>query len=343
MQSKNLFVSDLQQGSAIEDLFLIAEARSAETRNGQPYWDLILQDATGKVSAKIWAPLSQQANGLAPGHFLHVQAKVELFREKFQLNITRFEEIDPEGETLDWSAFVPRTAEAPEAILEDLEQLCRNELQHKPWRALCRSVLRDPEIRQRLLQAPAAKSVHHAYRGGLLEHTRQVCRVCLQFAALYPDLDKELLFVAALFHDFGKAWELEGLATWDYSDAGQLLGHIHLGLERLEPFLRRQKGLDPELALHLKHAILSHHGELEFGSPKRPKTPEAFALHFADNLDSKLTTASAALNDLGEHDGGWTPKVWALQRQLFKRTPTPAPMATQHRPREDQCSLPLKE
>ena len=342
MQRKTLFISDLEQGHCIEDIFVIAEARSAETRNGKPYWDLVLQDASGKVAAKIWAPLSQQTNGLTPGQFLFIQAKVELFREQFQLNISTLYVLDPQDPDLDWSAFVPRSTEPPEKILEDIEHLCRCELHHKPWRSLCRAVLRQPEIRARLLQAPGAKSVHHAYRGGLLEHTRQVCRLCLSFAQQYPELDKELLFVAALFHDLGKAWELEGELAWDQSDAGRLLGHIQLGLDHLEPFLQRQKHLQPELVLHLKHVILSHHGELEFGSPKRPKTPEAFALHFADNLDSKLMVASSAIGALGDTEQGWTPKIWSLQRPIFNRKQTPAPDTAQT-PKEDQCSLPLKE
>jgi 3'-5' exoribonuclease len=341
MYSKDLFISQFKPGLSIQEAFLTVEARKAETRSGLPYWDLTLQDASGRVAAKVWSPLSQQIAELKPGELVFVQAKVEVFRDRLQLNIGELEVLDPGLAGLDWSSLIPQSTEDPESILADIEAMCRKELRHRPWLELCRSVLRDPEIRPRLLQAPGAKTVHHAYRGGLLEHTRQVCRVCLVLADLYPELDREFLFVAALFHDLGKAWEIEGLVTWEQSDPGHLLGHIQLGLERLEPFLDQAKGLDPGLVLHLKHAIISHHGELEFGSAKRPKTPEAFALHFADDLDAKMmitTTALAGLTDPGEN---WTAKLWTLQRRLFNRKKTPAPAAGQ-KDKEAQCSLPLK-
>jgi 3'-5' exoribonuclease len=206
--------------------------------------------------------------------------------------------------------------------LAELEQLCENELHHKPWRKLCLKVLRTESIRAKLLSAYGAKAVHHAYLGGLLEHTLNVCRLALSMADNYPSLDREIILVAAVFHDLGKAWELSTGMSADYTDEGRLLGHILITLEILDPFLKKETGLDPGMIVHLKHIIASHHGEYEFGSPKRPKTGEAFVLHYADNLDAKMNIFDHAFAKQG---GGsaWSAYQKYLDRYLFSPQKTP--------------------
>jgi 3'-5' exoribonuclease len=176
-----------------------------------------------------------------------------------------------------------------------------------------------------MLSAPGAKSIHHAYAGGLLEHTLAIMRICRAMAGLYPQVDKEILLVGALCHDLGKAFELSHGISREYTDAGRLLGHIQIGLEVLETFLRKVKDLPEDLAMHLKHLVISHHGELEFGSPCRPQTVEAFILHYADNMDSKINTVQSALTASdGAEATGWSDYHRTLGRYLFQPARTPA-------------------
>jgi len=277
------------------------------------------------MEAKIWSPLSQAHPGLSAGQIVQVRAQAANYRDKCQLTIDQLSAVG--AAEADLSEFLPPSPVKPEALLTEIEDLCRRELTHKPWRSLVKKVLADTEIRGRLLPATGAKAVHHAYAGGLLEHTLAVARTCLGLANLYPHLDRQILLVAAILHDLGKAWELTSGLACEYTDEGRLLGHIQIGLARIEPFLAKTKDLDEGLILHLKHLILSHHGEYEFGAPKRPKTPEAFILHFADNIDAKMNTLAGAYAELEGTEQSWTPFQRYLDRYLYRAPHTPAPPA----------------
>ena len=322
MNAKAVYIRDISPGQNIQDVFLLAEARTGQSRNG-PYWSLLLQDKTGQMEAKIWSPLSQQHPGLAAGQLVQVRAQAANYRDKCQLTIEQLTMVEPEE--IDLAEFLPPSPVDPAALLQELEDLCRAVLTHKPWRALMKKILGDEDIRARLLPATGAKTVHHAYAGGLLEHTLAVARTCMALCDLYPHLDRQILLVAACVHDLGKAWELSSGLSCDYTDEGRLLGHIQLGLEKLDPFLDKTKDLEPELALHLRHIVISHHGEYEFGSPRRPKTPEAFILHFADNIDAKLNTLAGAYAEIEGTELSWTPYQRFLDRYLYRARHTPAP------------------
>jgi 3'-5' exoribonuclease len=345
MFTKTVYIRELQEGQQVEDVFVLVEARQAQSRNG-PFWDLTLQDRTGQVGGKIWYPQSSEYSDLRPEQLVLVKAAVRSFRDQKQLVVQQLRVLDAQEHGLDWSSFMPCSATPPEDILQELENLCRSELSYPPWKRVIRQVLRDSRIRERMLAAPAAKTIHHAYRGGLLEHTLAVARTCLSLCDNYPHLDREILLVAAVLHDLGKAWELEGGLSRDYTDEGRLLGHIVLGLQVLEPFLSQARDLDEGLVLHLKHLILSHHGEYEFGSPKRPKTPEAMVLHYADNLDAKVNTVQQALDAAQESGANWSAYQHSLERQLYRAAHT-ASFQDSSRDREAgktrQCLLPLKE
>lgn len=341
VSGKNIFVRDLNAGQQIQELFLVAEAKLGQSRNG-PYWSLTLSDRSGQVEAKIWSPLSQEFSEIPAGRFVRVRGAVTSFRDRPQVVVERLELL-PEAENgVTLSDFLPASVRPPEEMLEEIEDLCTEHLEHKPWKNFARKVLRDEEIRSRLLAGTGAKTVHHAYMGGLLEHTLAVLRLCLAHCDLYPQLDRQILVVAAVFHDLGKAWELSGGLTNDYTDQGRLLGHIWIGLEKLEPFLAKAKDLDEQLILHLKHIILSHHGEYEFGSPRRPKTPEAFVLHYADNLDAKLNTIAAAFEDLDPTGSPWTGFQRYLDRYLYRPTPTPDDRNHGQKAPSAQFLLPIK-
>jgi 3'-5' exoribonuclease len=342
LPSKSVYIKDLAEGQLLKDIFAVSEARQAQSKNG-PYWNLQLQDCSGQINAKIWSPLSSQFAEIKVEELIMVEGQVQKFRDQLQVVIKNLHFVDTSSPSFDWSQFIPCSATAPEELLAQLEYLCQEQLSYQPWRKLCRLVLRDEKIRSKLLAAPGAKSIHHAYMGGLLEHTLAVCKLCLSIADHYPSLDREILLVAGIFHDLGKAWELEGTLSRQFSDQGRLLGHIYITLNLLESFFPRVKGLDEDLVLHLKHLIISHHGEYEFGSPKRPKTPEAMALHYADNLDAKLNTMQQVLDEMDEDR--WSSYQRSLERPLYRAQTTPVNKKNtpKQKPKVQQCLLPLKE
>lgn len=357
IQEKRQLVRELQPGQAVADLFVLAEARQGQARNG-PYWSLNLTDASGRIEARIWSPQSQAYEFLEGGWLAFVEGQAVSYRDKVQLNVDQIRLIDLEEacaapEPVDLSKLIPCSEEPPNDILERIEELCRQHLHYPPWRKLAAKVLGEEEIRARLLKAVGGKAIHHAYVGGLLEHTLGVMKLCLAFCDLYPNLDREILLTAAIFHDLGKAWEIGGGLAPDYTDAGRLLGHIQMGLEILEPFLQKSK-LEPGLVTHFKHIIISHHGEYHFGSPKRPKTAEAMALHYADNLDAKMNQfkeiyaemdEGGAKTENGMPEPGWSPFQRSLERFIYRPQQTPGRFNAQRRgdKKENQCLLPLKE
>ncbi len=346
MHPKKNFVQDIKAGSQISDVFMVVQCRQAQAKNG-PYWQLTLQDKSGEIQARIWSPLSARFAEISPEQAVLVKAGAQLFGEQIQLNIEAMEFIDPEN--IDLSLFLPVSCISPEELHLNLLEFLQQNIDYPPWKKLARKILTQKEIKSALLTAPAAKSIHHAYMGGLLEHTLSVCRICNEICGIYTDLDRDILLTAAALHDLGKIREISHGLSREYSDEGKLLGHIFLGLEMIEPFLSRASGLDSGLVLHLKHIITSHHGELEFGSPKRPKTGESFVLHFADNLDAKLNTLEQALgsrrNAEGEASGVWSEYLRSLGRYVYQPPRTPRSPSTGFTTgkKEEQCLLPLKE
>ena len=343
---KTLFIKEIAPGDEVASLFLLTQASQGQAKNG-PFWRLELKDRSGSLEAKIWSPLSQQYQELSPGCLVQAAGRASLYRDRLELNI---EELQVLGEDawheLDAALFMPAAPRLPDEMWHELEKLCASTMRHPPWKKFIQLLFGDEDLRERWKIAPAAKGVHHAYRGGLLEHTLGVARLCLKLADSYPQLDRQLLLAGAVCHDLGKLWEFSGLHAIDYTDSGRLLGHIELGLEAIAPYLQKS-GLEPELAMHLKHLIISHHGELEYGSPKRPKTAEAFALHFADNIDARMAQlrelfdAMPSFAQNSEEAGGfrpegegrldgitaagaaWTPFQATLSRFLYRAVPSP--------------------
>ena len=344
---KNQFIRDIGFNDEVDSLFLLGAASLQQARNG-PFWRLELKDASGALEAKIWSPQSQEYTGLAAGQIVEAQGRSSRYRDQVQIAVDRLRPLSPEETaTCDLSLFLPASARPAQEMLEELEQLCRRELTHPAWKTFVLSVLQHTDIRPRLLTAPAAKSVHHAYLGGLLEHSLSVAVLALRMADHYPELDRQILLAAAVCHDLGKIWELTGGLANDYSDAGRLLGHTFLGLEQLEPCLQKS-GLTPELIRHFKHLILSHHGEHQYGSPQLPQTAEAFVLHYADNIDAKVAQCRQIFNACTESDTYWSPYQATLGRFMHQPTRTPKSAAQENSlqrkiAKEDQCSLLSKE
>ncbi len=319
-------IENMSAGSELACILLVNSAQQKQARNG-PFWLLELKDATGVLEARIWAPLSQTLTAIAAGKLAAVEGRLESYRDKLQANITSFRLLsDEEQRAVDLHLYIPSSSKAPTEMLEELYMLCSETFTHEPWRRFVFSLLDDPDLRQRLLTSPAAKGVHHAWAGGLLEHTLGVCRVCMSFASIYPELDKQTLLAGALCHDLGKVWELSDSLHIDYTDMGKLIGHINLAVQYLTPFLEAAE-VEPALIMHLQHLILSHHGQYEFGSPRLPQTPEALALHFADNVDAKLIQCRTLFAQ--QEFGSWSPYQKTLERALYKAPQTPQEIKTE--------------
>lgn len=320
---KGMYVKDIKGGTAVSGVFVVAASSHARTQNGEPFWTLTLSDRSGSIDAKIWSPLSTRFTEIAIGSMVFICGNVAVYREKPQIAVKNFTPLTgKECSNLDLSKFVPTSAVAPEEMLMRLRALCISELTYAPWRDFVLSVLDNSEIQERLKAAPAAKNIHQAYRGGLLEHTLNVARLCLAFADLYPQLDRQTLLVGAILHDIGKIREYNCGIFIDFTQEGKLMGHIFLGLEILAPFFSASN-VELSLQEHLKHLIISHHGELEYGSPRLPQTAEAFALHYADNLDARLALCGAQFDDKTKAPV-WSQRLGFIERQILLPGHTPA-------------------
>ncbi len=336
------FIRELKQGDKIQGTFIIVKARQCISKNG-PYWDMELQDKTGRIPAKLWHPASLEYESIEENSFVYLHGEVDSFRENLQIRITKLKFL--KEDEIDIEELLPSTKVPPSELLEELEDLCFRTLKYKPLKRLVGMILKDKYIRDRLLKTPAAKSIHHAYMGGLLEHTLNVCKLCMEISKLYPDVDKEVILAAAVLHDIGKIEELNGTISPDYSDSGQLIGHVVLSLSIIEPFLKKVKELDREIELHLKHIILSHHGEYEFGSPKRPKTREALIVHFADNIDAKLNAVTTLIDGMEETQETWSKFQRFLDRKIYRPVNTRELVQDKKEQKKrsiEKCLLPLK-
>ncbi len=342
---EHVFIKDILPDVKIEGIFLVGAASQLQARNG-PFWKVELRDASGSMEAKIWSPLSQEFSEIPAASFVSIVGRTSLYREQLQLTIDTLDILPEEAVAgLDMASYVSTSPYDVEEMWEELETLCKKELTHKPWRKFVFSVLKDEELCKAWKACPAAKSVHHAYRGGLLEHSLGVAKLAMNTANQYSEIDRQVLLVGAIFHDLGKIWEFTyGLVT-DYSDEGRLLGHMQLALDYLQPYLQKS-GLEAGLIMHFKHLILSHHGTYEFGSARLPQTAEAMLLHYMDNIDAKMAQCRELFAPLQEEESAWTPYQRTLERQMFKAVPTPqkessAPKAPKN-PVEAQCLSLLK-
>ncbi|MCI7373294.1 3'-5' exoribonuclease YhaM family protein [Desulfovibrio sp. SGI.082] len=333
---KGIFVKDMAAPNEAEGVFVITLAAQGSSRNG-PYWRLVLADASGSVEAKIWSPLSASFPALHTGSFFYAHGRVSTFRDQLQFTVEEGRLLSPEeGAALDLADFMPASPYPLDAMMDELMALIREEFRYKPWRKLVDGVFKNEELREAFRTCPAAKGVHHAYAGGLLEHTLSVFKLCRRLADQYPELDRQTLLAGALFHDFGKIREFSGGIANDYTDEGRLLGHLEICVEMLAPYLEKS-GLEPELQRHLKHLVLSHHGTLEFGAVRVPQTAEALVLHYADNIDAKMAQCRGLFAQLGEGES-WTPYQATLGRAMHRCAQTPVEEKVEKKPRASRKS-----
>jgi 3'-5' exoribonuclease len=314
------FVQQLTDGDTLEDVYLVSDKQLRANRNGNLYLLLDLRDRTGAISARLWNAGEHLFRSFEAGDFLRVKGKVQLFQGALQVILSHIEKVAPEKVEL--GDFLPHTEHDISRLLERLRGLLLRMTNHH-LRALVECFLIDDQFMHGLCHAPAGVRNHHAYIGGLLEHVVTLLDAADRIVPLYPELDRDLLLTGIFLHDVGKVRELSYDKTFVYTDEGQLIGHLVIGVEMLNEKAARVADLtgEPfpqELLLRLKHMILSHHGTHEFGSPRLPMTPEAIALHYLDNFDAKVHSFTRDIREDRNSASAWTPFSQSLQRRLFK-------------------------
>ncbi len=311
---KTPFVSDLNSEQSITTFFLVHEKEIRNTREGKPYLRLELGDRSGTIEARMWDQFDVAAKGISRDDFVKVSARVEIYRNKPQLSLQQLRLAKPEE--VDLADFLPHTKEDVGKLYTQLQEFAASIA--NPWlKNLVTGIISDPAIAAKYKRAPAAKVMHHAYLGGLLEHVIGLCGLAKQIAAHYPELDVDLLLTAAILHDVGKLDELCYERAIGYTVEGQLLGHIMMEFETVSKAMDVIEGFPANLKTVVQHLLISHHGQYEFGSPKLPMIREAMAFHYMDDLDSKLAAARAALAvDTGEPE--WSAYSGALGRKFLR-------------------------
>lgn len=311
------FVSDIKDRDQIESVFLVKDKITAMAKNGKPYMNLKLMDKSGEVDGKLWDNVDELAAIFDKDDFIAVRAKAAIYLGKMQLVISELSRV-PESR-VDLADFLPQTARDIVEMEAELGSLVAS-LQDMHLRQLMAAFLGDSEFMAGYRTAPAAKGMHHVYLGGLLEHSLSVARLVDAIMPLYSPLNRDLLLVGALLHDLGKVREMTFLRAFDYTDEGKLIGHITIGVEMLQEKISLVPGFPPETAMLLKHMILSHHGQYEFGSPKRPKTIEATILNYLDDLDSKINGIRTHIGKEPDSQSRWSAYHRLYDRYFYKET-----------------------
>ena len=330
---KTHFVSEFEPNQLVTSFFLVHQKEVRLNKSGQSYLSMLLADRTGVVDAKMWEGAEEAAAAFDRDDFVKIRALVQVHRHKPQLNVHKIRRAGA-GE-VDVADYFPRTEKNVDEMWTELRAAVAA-IAEPHLRALADSFLDDPEIARRYRTAPAAKTVHHARIGGLLEHVISLLRLCRFAAGHYSFVDPDLLIAGAVLHDLGKIYELTYERSFGYTAEGQLIGHISMLLNLIQQRAAAIPGFPPKLQTLLEHVVLSHHGREEFGSPKRPMIPEALLLHHLDNLDSKMECMRAAIAGDRNLEGVWTSYNAALETAVLKKDkfladppgePTPAPIA----------------
>lgn len=304
------YINELHEGNRMTGVYLCKHKQSAVTKNGKAYENVILQDKTGTIDAKIWEPNSVGIEEFDALDYIDIVGDITSFAGALQVSIKRARKVK-EGD-YNPADYLPSSRYDIEEMYMELLKYIQSVKSPYLSRLLAYYFVNDTEFIKTFKKSSAAKSVHHGFIGGLLEHTLSVTRLCDYYCKAYAVLNRDLLITAAIFHDIGKTKELSSFPQNDYTDDGQLLGHIMIGAEMVHDAVRTIPGFPVKMENELKHCILAHHGELEYGSPKKPALAEALALNLADNTDAKMETITEILDNAGANSG------WLGYNRLFE-------------------------
>ncbi len=311
--SSHVWVKDITEEDRIESCYLVREKSQGTTRNGKPFLTLTLSDKTGEIPAVVWEKAEELSSLFVEGEAVVVAGSASSYRGRLQVTVSTLKR--PEKEP-DSDLFCESSPIDPSRMMRSLKEVLKG-VEDLHLRALVDRFLSDRKFIALLKKAPAAKNFHHSYLGGLLEHTLSVCEMAVQIAEHYPQLNKDLLVVSAFLHDIGKIREFTSPPNIEYTDEGRLIGHLVSGVEMLNEKLDGIKSFPADLTIRLKHLILSHHGQFDFGSPKEPSFLEAFALNFVDDIDAKINGLGRFM-ERDRREGAWTEFHRLFRRYLLK-------------------------
>ncbi len=310
-------VDQLRDGDDLDEIFLAADKQLRTNRKGNTFVKVMLRDRTGGIPAHLWNAGEGVFKSFENGDFLHAEGKVKLFEGTLQVDLGHVQKV--EAEKVELADFLPHTDQDVSKLLGRLRAHLQDRCTHPGLKALAESVLADDAFLRNFAACPAGVKLHHAYVGGLLEHTVTMMDIAEGLARFYPGVDRDLLVLGVFLHDAGKVRELSYGRAFGYTDEGQLLGHIALGMEMLiEAAGKLAEPLPRETLVRLKHLVLSHHGTHEWGSPKVPMTPEAILLHEIDSLDTRMHMCLRDLREDKNNPSAWTPYNPTLQRRFYK-------------------------
>src|SRR3982751_2419310 len=310
------YVNELEPNQVIQTSFLVHSKEIRQKKGGDFYLSLQLADRTGELDAKMWDNVAEVLDAFDRDDFVRVKGLVQVFHNRPQMTIHKLRRMD--DSEIDFIDYFPSSRRDPDAMWAELRSQIDG-IGNPNLKALLDAVFGDAEIAARYRRAPAAKQIHHAFLGGLLEHVLSLCALARATAPHYPHIDRDLLLTGVLLHDIGKIYELNYERGFSYSNEGQLLGHIHIGVRMVAEQLRGLPDFPPALRSLVEHMILSHHGELEYGSPKVPQFPEALLLHYLDDLDSKMECMRALIDNDRQVEGCFTSYHQALSRSALKK------------------------
>jgi len=313
---KSPFVDGLVPNELVTAQFLVLSKEIRQKKTGEPYLSLHLADRTGEIEGKMWDNVAEVMHAFERDHFVKVKGLPQLYNNRSQFVIHRLRRM--EDSEVDLADYFPCSERSPDEMFAELQGIIAR-IGNTHLRTLLTLIFKDDELARLYRIAPAAKTIHHACRGGLLEHVLSLCALGKMTAAHYPEVDPDLLVTGVILHDIGKVEELSYARSFGYSAEGQLLGHIVLGLRLVGGKLAQLPGFPHKLRTLLEHMIVSHHGELEFGSPKVPLFAEALLLHHLDNLDSKMNAMRSVLRRDPHSDGEFTGWVASLERVLLRK------------------------
>ena len=318
MKAKTIYIKDIQPGEKISESFLVTEKNLSFSQKGSPYLNLRLKDKTGEMEGRVWDNAKEWDKVFKRGDVIHVEGRAASFKNILQLSLSEVRKVD--NDKIDLVDYLPTAKGDMDKMFSDL-MVFVEQIGTPPLKALLLTFFQDEAITTPFKRAPAAKSLHHAYIGGLLEHTLSVTRLLALTAEHYQGINGDLLITGGILHDIGKIYELSHSGIVDYTDQGRLIGHIVVGVEMLDAKIATLKDFPEELAMKLRHLLLSHHGMLEYGSPKRPKTIESLIVYYIDDLDAKVNAFKEFIENSPDDESNWTPFHRLFERFLYKGRP----------------------
>ena len=310
------YAIDIKENESVDSLFLVREKTSSITKTGNPYLKLRLGDRSGEIEGRIWTSAETFTESFQRDDFVRVKGKAVFFQDRLQVNVSRIDRVEEENVNL--SDFFPTTERDVDQMCDSLIQISQ-QVKNPHLRNLLNLFWSDRPFLEGFKKAPASKQIHHAYLGGLMEHTLSLTQLVQKNAGHYEGLNVDLLMTGAILHDLGKVYELSYQRSFDYSDEGRLLGHILIGIEKLEEKIRQLADFPKDLSVLLKHLLLSHHGQYIYGSPKKPMTLEAMMLHHLDDMDAKVNGVRQFLKTRVPEGSKWS--AYHPQFEQFFYTP----------------------